>query len=92
MSDLMTTTPMPEIDLDIAAIRGSLIGNRITIAQAATALGVSERAIYLALEKRPIPYVRCFNVRYMELEDLRRALVTDQNTAARGRGRPRKAA
>ena len=88
MSEMLTTTT----EVDTAAIRGAVIGNRITIAQAAAALGVTERSVYNAIEAHRVPYVKVFNTRYLALDDLRRALVHDHNVATRGRGRPRKVA
>jgi excisionase family DNA binding protein len=76
----------------VAAIRAALIGDRITLAQAAAAFGVTERSIYNAIEAHGIPFVKVFGVRYLALGDLRRALVPDPSRAPRGRGRPRKAA
>ena len=96
MSDPMNTTAIPpttETDqAQAAAIRAALIGDRITIAQAAAAFRVTERCVYNAIETHRIPFVKVFGVRYMAPADLRRALVLDSNTAPRGRGRPRKAA
>jgi len=92
MSELMPSAAPPAADTEIAAIRAKLIGNKVTIAQAAAAFNVSERSVYLAIEARSIPFVKVFGVRYLEPDDLRRALVLDQSSAPRGRGRPRKAA
>ena len=92
MSDLLTTTAVSTADPDAAAIRAALIGDRITITQAAAAFNVTDRSIYNAIEQHRIPYVKVFGVRYIMPADLRRALVLDSNTAPRGRGRPRKAA
>jgi excisionase family DNA binding protein len=92
MSDMTTTTPPPADDAVIAGLRAKLIGNKVTIAQAAAAFGVTERTVYLAIDRHRIPFVKVFDVRYLEPDDLRRALVHDQNSAPRGRGRPRNAA
>ena len=93
MSDhLMTAKATFPDDPAVAALRAKLIGNKVTIAQAAAAFHVSERAIYLAIERDHIPYVKVFDVRYLEPDDLRRAVVKNQNLERRGRGRPRKAA
>jgi hypothetical protein len=95
MPDLMNTTPIPlteGVQSDVSAIRAAMIGDRITITQAAAAFDVTERSIYSAIEQHKIPYVKVFGVRYMAPADLRHALVLGSNTAPRGRGRPRKAA
>ncbi len=95
MSDPISTTPIPPPDApqpDLAAIRAALIGDKITIAQAAAALTVTDRSIYNAIEQHGIPFSKVFGVRYLAPGDLRRALALDANTAPRGRGRPRKAA
>jgi hypothetical protein len=69
-----------------------LVGDRITIAQAAAAFEVTERAIYKAIEALRIPYVKAFGVRYMRPSDMRRALVGDADLARHGRrGRPQRA-
>jgi hypothetical protein len=92
----MTETHYPEDEaLDpakIAALRASLIGKKVTIAQAAAAFRVTERAIYQAIDLQKIPFSKVFGARYLEPDDLRRALVQSQNEAPRGRGRPRKVA
>jgi hypothetical protein len=91
MSDLMITTAVPAgPSPDADEIRSALIGDRISIAQAAAAFRVTERSIYNLIEAHHIPYVKVFAVRYMTPNDLRRALVGDENSAPRRRGRPRK--
>jgi hypothetical protein len=71
------------------ALRAELIGDRVTIEQIAAALGRTTRSIYNLIDRHRIPYVRVLNVRYLKLDDVRRALVGDP--APRHRGRPRKA-
>jgi hypothetical protein len=94
MSDLMTTTAPPPKAPDLVdrdAIRAKLIGNRRSIADLAAAFDVTERTIYNAIAQHAIPYVKVFNVRYLDPADLHRALIAG-NTAPRTRGRPKKAA
>jgi hypothetical protein len=90
----MTENPTPAVPAtdnpEAAAIRAALIGDRITIAQAAAAFGVTERSIYNAIDAHCIPFVKAFGVRYLQPTDLRRALVPAANRGPRGRGRPRK--
>ena len=88
MSDLMATTAAPAND-PVAELRAKLIGSKVPIEDAAAAFDVTVRAIYLAIARHRIPYTKIFNVRYLEPDDLRRALVSEQNTQRR-RGRPRK--
>jgi hypothetical protein len=90
MSELMSTTAVPAREHDVAAIRTALIGDRISIAQAAAAFSVTERSIYNLIEAHHVPYVKVFGVRYMTPNDLRHALVGVENSAPRRRGRPRK--
>jgi len=93
MSELPADTAMPSADdAKAAAIRTALIGTKVTIPDTAKALDVSERAIYYALERTPVPYVVIFGTRYYEPTDLARAVVAERSAKARGRGRPRKAA
>jgi len=75
-----------------AALRTALIGDRVTIEQAAVALGVTQRSVYNAITRKRIPFVRIFSVRYLEPGALRTALLGEVNAAPRGRGRPRKVA
>jgi excisionase family DNA binding protein len=75
-----------------AALRTALIGDRVTIEQAAVALGVTQRSVYNAITRKCIPFVRIFGVRYMAPADIRAALIGEVIAAARGRGRPRKVA
>lgn len=77
-------------DTAAAALRATLIGDRVTIDQTATALGVTQRSVYYAVARHNVPFVKVFGVRYFKTEDLRRALVAGHNTAPRGRGRPSK--
>jgi hypothetical protein len=92
MSELMTTAASITADTETAAIRAKLIGDKMTIAQLAAAFGVTDRAVYNAIEEHRVPFVKIFNVRYLEPSELRQALVKGSNSPARGRGRPRKAA
>jgi hypothetical protein len=87
-----TTTQMLNDDPKIAAIRAAIIGNRVTIPDFATAMRVTDRAVYYAVKRTPVPYIIVFGVRYYEPEDLARAVVAPKNTESRGRGRPRKSA
>ncbi len=90
MTDEITSaTALPQ---EVAAIRTTVLGDRISITQAAAAFGVTERAIYLAIARHNIPFVKVFNTRYMGLADLRRTLLAQANAAPRSRGRPRKVA
>jgi hypothetical protein len=58
-----------------AALRAEILGsNRCTIAELARAFGVSERAIYLWIEKYRLKFVKVANVRYLSPHDVRRAL------------------
>jgi excisionase family DNA binding protein len=75
-----------------AALRTALIGDRVTIEQAAVALGVTQRSVYNAITRKRIPFVRIFGVRYMAPADIRAALIGDVNRQPRRPGRPRKAA
>ena len=79
MSDLMTSTALPPADTETAAIRAKMIGDKMTIAQLAAAFGVTDRAVYNAIEEHRIPFVKIFNVRYLEPNDLRLALVRGSN-------------
>jgi hypothetical protein len=91
--DLMTTTALPPRAPDLPnrdAIRAELIGNRRSIGDLAAAFDVTERTIYNAIAHHSIPYVKVFNVRYLDPADLHRALIAG-NTAPRTRGRPTKA-
>jgi hypothetical protein len=74
------------------ALRDELIGDRVTIEQAAAAFNVTERAIYGVIARHNIPYIKVFNSRYLAPADLRRALVKDIASPPRGRGRPSKSA
>jgi excisionase family DNA binding protein len=74
-----------------AELRTTLIGDRVTIEQAAAALRVTPRSVYNAIGRHHIPFVRIFGTRYLEPGALRAALLGEMN-ATRGRGRPRKAA
>jgi hypothetical protein len=88
-----TITSLTPIDNPkMAAIREAMIGSRVTIPETANAMGVTDRAIYYAVKRTPVPYIVVFGVRYYEPEDLARALVAPRNTETRGRGRPRKSA
>jgi hypothetical protein len=73
-------------------LRSAIIGNRVTIEQAAEAFGVTPRAIYQKIDAHNIPYIKVFDIRYLDPNDLRTALIVDRNSAPRGRGRPRKVA
>lgn len=87
MSDQMNPTT-PEA---ITAIRKRLIGeNKVTIDQAAVVFDVTTRSIYSAITRHSIPFTKIFGTRYLELDDLRRAVFEDGNTAPRRSGRPRK--
>jgi hypothetical protein len=75
----------------IAAIRASLIGNRQPFQQIAEAIGCSERAIYMLVDRYRIPYIKVLNRRYVDPADIHKAALRDQaNSPPRGRGRPRK--
>jgi hypothetical protein len=77
----------------IASIRASVIGNRQTYEQIAAALGSSERAIYMLVDRYKIPYIKMLNRRYVDPADIHTALLRDQaNVPPRRAGRPRKAA
>ncbi len=75
-----------------AIVRGAVIGDRVTIEQAADALGVTERSVYNAIDRYSIPYVVIFRRRYISPDALRAALVREVNRQPRRPGRPRKAA
>lgn len=75
-----------------ASLRSAIIGSRVTIDEAAEAFGVTPRAVYQQIAKHSIPFIKVFDIRYLDPNDLRAALIADRNTAPRGRGRPRKAA
>jgi len=79
-------------DPAVIALRASLIGDRVTIPQAAAALDVTTRCIYGAITRHHIPYVRIFGVRYISPAALRAALSPESADAPRRRGRPRKIA
>lgn len=72
------------------ALRKAVIGDRVTIEQAAQAFGVTTRSIYNAIARHRIPFVRAFGTRFLAPDDLRRCLLAEGNAAPRGRGRPRK--
>jgi hypothetical protein len=78
--------PAPIADDATAALRNELIGGRVNIEQIAAALGRTTRSIYNLIDRERIPYVRVLGVRYLKLDDVRRALVGDP--APRRRGRP----
>ena len=92
----MQPTAAPAVeppDPAAAALRTELIGNRVTIEQAAAALGVTQRSVYNAISRKRIPFVRIFGVRYMAPDDIRAALIGESNRQEPPkRGRPRKAA
>jgi excisionase family DNA binding protein len=95
MSDLVNTTAVLAGDELIGVAPCSalaeLIGNRWTYQQIAAALGCTERAIYMLVDKHRIPYVRVLSRRYVDPKAVRAALLRDQaNTPACGRGRPRR--
>jgi hypothetical protein len=95
MSDLATTTALPETDLsesDAAALRAELIGDRVSVKQLAVALDVCERSINNRIDRDGIPFDKIFNTRYVKLADFRQALVRNTTDAPRRRGRPRKTA
>lgn len=94
MSETVSTATLtPSIDdRKSEAIRKAIIGDKVTIKEAAVALDRCDRTIYLAVERNPVPHAIIFGARYYELDDLARALVFERNTARRGRGRPRKSA
>jgi hypothetical protein len=99
MPDLITTTAMPAAasatgtDFSTHPALNELIGNRWNYQQIAAALGCTERAIYMLVDRYSIPYIRVLNRRYVEPKAIREALLRDQiNTPPRGRGRPKKAA
>ncbi len=73
-------------------LHAAFVGRRITIDQAAAALGVTPRAIYQQITLRNIPFIKMFGTRYIDPDDLRAAVVQVHNAPARGRGRPRNAA
>jgi hypothetical protein len=91
-TELASATAQTAIDNDpkIAAIRQALIGHKVTIPQTAKAMNVTERSVYYAVKRHPVPYVVVFGTRYYEPEHLVRACVAAKNTSARGRGRPPK--
>jgi len=82
--------PAEPTDPAAAALRAALIGDRVTIEQAAAALGVTPRAVYGAISRHDIPYVRVFGVRYLSPDALRAALVREVNRRPRRPGRPSK--
>ncbi len=95
----METKPSPSIAAatDVAAIlasiRVSIIGDRKPLKQIAEALGCSERAIYMLIDRYKIPYLKVLNVRHALPADIHAALLREQaNSPPRGRGRPRKIA
>lgn len=88
----MQTHAVTEPNEPALVLRAKLIGNRVTIEQAAAAFDVTTRAIYQAIARHKIPFVKIFDVRYLDPEDLRSAIVAQSNTAPRGRGRPKRAA
>jgi len=87
------TAPAAEpTDPAAAALRASLIGDRVTIKQAAAALNVTDRSVYNAITQHNIPFVLVFGVRYLSPAALRSALVRETTREPRRPGRPRKAA
>jgi hypothetical protein len=92
MSEFHAATTPGEPRGRAALLRSAIIGNRVTIDEAAEAFGVTPRAIYQQIAKHNIPFVKVFDIRYLDPNDLRAALIAERNTAPRGRGRPRKAA
>ncbi len=94
MPSLLDSTAIPQnpsAEFATPPALAELIGNRWNYQQIAAALGCTERAIYMLIDKYSIPYVRVLNRRYVEPSAIRTALLRDQaNAPARGRGRPRK--
>ncbi len=86
----VTTNEQDTANPAIEALRNSLIGDRVTIEQTAKTFNVTERAVYSAVARHNVPFVKVFGIRYFRPDDLREALVADHNSAPRGRGRPRK--
>jgi hypothetical protein len=81
----------PRAQEKITALRQATIGNRLNIPMLAATFRVHERTIYDATERHRIPYIRLFNQRWFDPEDVRRALITKRNTPhTERRGRPRK--
>ena len=78
---------------EASAALAELIGARWSYSQIAAALGCTERAVYILVDRYRIPYIIVLNRRYVEPSAIREALLRDQvNAAPRGRGRPRKVA
>ena len=87
-----SATAAEPTDPAVAALRANLIGDRVTIEQAAAALNVTERSVYNAITRHSIPFVRVFGVRYLKPDAIRAALLGEITKEPRPRGRPRKAA
>jgi hypothetical protein len=77
----------------LASIRATVIGNRQPYKQIAEALGCTERAVRMLVDRYRIPYIRVINIRHVDPADIHTALLRDQaNVPPRRPGRPRKAA
>ena len=84
--------PLSATDTSAIALLTALVGKRVTIAQAAAAIGVTERAVYKSIAEHSIPFVKVLGTRYLDPADLSRALIKQHNAPPRGRGRPPKSA
>jgi hypothetical protein len=73
--------------------RDRLLPNRITLEEIAEEIGGCERSARNLAERLKVPYVKLVGVRLYDREKFRTAILASEvNAAARGRGRPRKAA
>jgi Homeodomain-like domain len=93
MSEVMSTTELAGAtppDPEAVAIRQAIIGNRKTIKQIAAALDVTERTIYNIIDAHHVPYIKALGVRWLEPDDIRRALLGKLEPPPPRRGRPRK--
>jgi hypothetical protein len=69
--------------------RKPLLDNRITIAQIAADLKVSERSVYNLADELCIPYIKVLNVRYFDPDVFRAALLASEvSRQPPKRGRP----
>lgn len=91
MPELTSTTAKAPAAAVVQKIRSAVVGDRITVAEAAAAFEVTERTIYNAIAQHKIPFVTLMRTRYVKPEDMCKAFF-EQHTPPRGRGRPKKAA
>jgi hypothetical protein len=88
----ITAQTDPATDPAVIALRQSVIGDGVTIEQAAAAFGVTPRCVRYTIDRHNIPYRKVFGARYISTAALRAALAPEPAPGPRKRGRPRKAA